>query len=153
MKKIRNHQSGMSNVDFRSKQDIKSLEIFQPWKINKSFGTMGQSNYHISMKEYKKFFGVSERINKKNHYYLETPDPKTYNSIMFYQKKQILPKTKSLILNNNRLGQLDETIKGKDPFIGDSLMYNNSLKFRREKKHQIELKARKIGTNIIMFYL
>lgn len=149
MKKIRIHQTGISNLDFRSKQDTKSLEIFQPWKITKSFGTMGQSNYHYSMEDSKKYFEVSKMINKTNNFDSDTPDPKTFNSILFYKQKRILPKTKSLLLNNSRLGQLNGSFKEKDRFIGDSLMYKDTVQHRRERKHHIQLKFNKLGICII----
>ena len=80
---------GFSNIDFRSKGDFESLKLYEPWKIPKEFGTMGKSNYRISYSEAKKIFSVSKNINKYNYVIHDSPDPKIYQTAMYYKQNKI----------------------------------------------------------------
>ena len=45
IRKERTHQCGLTNVDFRTKGDVLSLDRYQPNLRNADFGTMGKSQY------------------------------------------------------------------------------------------------------------
>ena len=103
----RNHTNGHSNIDFRSKNDIKNIKIFEPWKIPRDFGTMGRYYFSPSYTEIKKLKSISK--SPKNLLMLATgiPDPKEYSTTLYYSKNNIKPKIIHS-LNNERLTQLDE---------------------------------------------
>ena len=63
LRRDRTHNYGLSNIDFRSKNDIDSLLLFQPWKTNTHFGSMGRSNYFRSFTANKRIFGATDKIN------------------------------------------------------------------------------------------
>ena len=88
----RNHTNGHSNIDFRSKQDIKNLKIFEPWKIPRDFGTMGRYYFSPSYTEIKRLKSISK--SPKNLLMLATgiPDPKEYSTTLYYSKNNIKPK-------------------------------------------------------------
>jgi len=69
-KKARNHSCGQSNIDYRSLKDTENIKKFQPWKLRKDFGTMGCSDYHLNLKEYKELMLPTSKLNnlhdKKN---------------------------------------------------------------------------------------
>ena len=129
----RTHQCGFSNIDFRSKKDIDSLTLYQPWTIPKDFGTMGQSCYTPSYSELKKTFSVSENVNQLKNIVQCSPDPKSYKSVQFYKDKKINPNIKQKFITE-RVAQLDESYIGKDIFTGDSMMIADINKFRKERK-------------------
>ena len=88
LKRSRSHQYGFSNIDFRSKQDKTSLYLFQPWISPKNIGTMGYSNYILPEEEKENFFKISKNLNNLKNIYSGIPDPKTYESCKFYEKKK-----------------------------------------------------------------
>ena len=138
----RNHTNGHSNIDFRSKQDIKNLKIFEPWKIPRDFGTMGRYYFSPSYTEIKRLKSISK--SPKNLLMLATgiPDPKEYSTTLYYSKNNIKPKIIHS-LNNERLTQLDEYYKGKERFTGDSMMIADiahARDERKKKKHFLELR-------------
>lgn len=45
IRRDRTHQCGLTNLDFRTKGDIESLDRFQPSLKYADFGTMGRSQY------------------------------------------------------------------------------------------------------------
>lgn len=45
IRRDRLHQCGLTNLDFRTKGDIESLDRYQPSLRNTNFGTMGKSQY------------------------------------------------------------------------------------------------------------
>ena len=121
LRRDRTHTCGLSNIDFRSKNDIDSLLLFQPWKTNTHFGTMGQSNYFRAYSAQKKVFGVTDKINTQKDLASDCPDPRYFTSAQFYKNNKIDLNQRS-IFTNDRVAQLDETFKGKDRFTGDSMM-------------------------------
>ena len=129
------HQCGTSNIDFRSKKDFESLTLYQPWKIPKNFGTMGQSCYYPSYSEIKNTFSVSENINQIKDKVQGSPNPKGYKTAKFYKEQKISPQIKSNFISE-RLAQLDESYIGKDIFTGDSMMIADINKFRKERKRK-----------------
>ena len=132
-KKSRTHSCGFSNIDFRSQKDEPNIKIFQPWKIQKSFGTMGNSDYHLKFKEYKNLMNPTAKLNtlyeKKN----EAPDPKIYSTCVLYSSQKLPIKPEALHVSD-KVGELDETYKGKERFIGDSMMIAEITKVRKKDK-------------------
>lgn len=133
LRRDRTHTCGLSNIDFRSKNDIDSLLLFQPWKTNTHFGTMGQSNYFRAYSAQKKVFGVTDKINTQKDLASDCPDPRYFTSAQFYKNNKIDLNQRS-IFTNDRVAQLDETFKGKDRFTGDSMMIVDLTKQRQMKK-------------------
>ena len=136
LKKPRTHNCGFSNIDFRSKGDLENLKLYEPWKIPKEFGTMGKSGYYPSYTEYKKIFSVSKNINKLKNIVQGSPDPKTYPLANFYKKNRIKPNILQDFLEN-RVASLDEISIGKEKYTGDSMMISDIVKFRKEKKYNL----------------
>ena len=127
---------GFSNIDFRSKGDFESLKLYEPWKIPKEFGTMGKSNYRISYSEAKKIFSVSKNINKYNYIIHDSPDPKIYQTAMYYKQNKIKPNF-AQDFYNERAAQLDEIDIGKEKYIGDSMMIADIYRFRTQRKSRM----------------
>lgn len=136
LRRCRVHHCGMSNIDYRSKNDSESLKIFQPWKHQKNFGSMGYIDYHLPFDQYNELFDVSKELNTQKNLRQESPDPKVWSSAKFYHLKKIDINKRNMNIND-KLGELDETIKGKDKFIGDSMMISDSRKSRIERKKKI----------------
>lgn len=132
IRKQRNHQVGHSNIDFRSKKDEQSLKIFQPWKIMEAPGTMGYIGYKPNMLNIKKMIEVSKNINTQRVDSSEIPDPKYHKTAEFYYKNKI-PIKKKTMYTNERIFQLDESLRGKDVFTGDSMMISDINKYRKNK--------------------
>ena len=132
IRKQRNHQSGHSNIDFRSKKDENSLKLFQPWKVMEAPGTMGYSGYKPNTIDVKNILEVSKKINTQRVVSTEIPDPKYHKTAEFYYKNRIPIKTKT-IYTNERIAQLDESFKGKEVFTGDSMMISDINKYRKNK--------------------
>ena len=138
----RNHTNGHSNIDFRSKQDIKNLKIFEPWKIPRDFGTMGRYYFSPSYTEIKRLKSISKSPNNLLMLATGIPDPKEYSTTLYYNKNNIKPKIVHS-LNNERLTSLDEYYKGKERFTGDSMMIADiahARDERKKKKHFLELR-------------
>ena len=133
LRRDRTHTCGMSNIDFRTKNDTDSLTLFQPWKTNLNFGTMGKSNYFRSFSAQKKVFTATDRLNTQNDIASDCPDPRYYTAAQFYKKNKIDIKQRDMF-TNERVAQLDETYKGKDKFTGDSMMIVDLTKQRQMKK-------------------
>ena len=133
LRRDRTHNYGLSNIDFRSKNDIDSLLLFQPWKTNTHFGSMGQSNYFRSFSANKRIFGVTDKINTQKDLASDCPDPRYYTTAQFYKKNKIDLNQRN-IYTSDRVAQLDETYKGKERFTGDSMMIVDITKQRQMKK-------------------
>jgi len=142
LRKERNHCYGYSNIDFRSKRDDESLQLFQPWKVRKAFGTMGYTDYKIDPDNKKKLLLISENINNQRTIYSEIPDPKYYKTARYYYNNKIPLKEKTEF-TNERIAQLDETAKGKEIFTGDSMMISDITKSRKQKGFQDKAKINK----------
>ena len=120
LRRARSHKEGISNIDFRSKQDIDNIRLFKPWQSPKEFGTMGYRNYKIPIKKFKNLFSPTNEINTQKDIVNEFPDPKYFTTAQFYKKNNILLKRKTFF-NNDRVANLEESFKGKDIFNGDSM--------------------------------
>ena len=135
LKRLRNHMCGFSNIDFRSKGEFDNLKLFEPWKIPKDFGTMGKSNYHLPYSESKRIFSVSKNLNKFKNIVQDSPDPKFYKTAMYYKKSKIKPNILQDFYNE-RIAQLDEIDKGKEKYIGDSMMIADIYRYRTQRKNR-----------------
>lgn len=145
LRRPRSHTIGISNIDFRSKKDEKSLRIFEPWQAPKDFGTMGYKNYKNPRITNKELFSATKRINTHKDIVNDYPDPRYFTTAQFYKDNNISIKTKSFI-NSERVSNLEETFKGKEPFIGDGMGIvdiMNQRKGKKERKIQIN-----VDTNI-----
>ena len=127
---------GFSNIDFRSKGDFESLKLYEPWKIPKEFGTMGKSNYHMSYSDAKKIFSVSKNMNKYTCIIQDSPDPKFYQTAMYYKKNKIKPNIVQDFYNE-RAAQLDEKDIGKEKYTGDSMMIADIYRYRTQRKNRM----------------
>ena len=139
LKKERVHTTGFSNIDFRTKNDSNSLLLFQPWKVAEHYGTINDYGYRLSFDDHKKIFGLSDKLNKQLNEFNDLPDPKIYQSAQFYRDNKIKFNTRSMF-TNERLAQLDESMKGKERYVGDSMMISDINKIRKERK-----KKKRIG--------
>ena len=149
-RKERIHTTGHSNIDYRTKNDEPSLHFYQPWKpLYPPNTTMPSYPTHLSYTEHKKLFNFSSPINKQINIANDLPDPKTYQSAKFYQQHHIKLNTKALF-TNERIANLDESYKGKDRFLGDSMMISDINKIRKERKRRRRLHEQEKKKKIIM---
>ena len=132
IRKQRTHLVGHSNIDFRSKHDEQSLKVYQPWKMMKAHGTMGYSDYKNNLDEIKKLLEVSKNINTQQALTSEIPDPKYHKTAEYYFNHKIPVKAKTMY-TTERIAQLDESVKGKEVYTGDSMMISDITKFRKNK--------------------
>ena len=133
LRKDRLHLTGITNIDFRSKKDLTSINFFQPWKTSNNFGTMGNSNFTRSYSAQKRIHTATSKISTQRTIATDTPDPRYYTSSQFYTSHKISP-LKRNIFTSDRIAQLDEAFKGKDRFTGDSMMIAALTKQRRRLK-------------------
>ncbi len=130
-KKTRTHSCGQTNVDFRTLKDDINIKKFQPWKAIPDFGTMGYSDYHLKFKEYKDLMNPTKRLNTIKDKRNEMPNPKFYSTACMYNSLKVPVKQKTFY-NSEKLAELDESFKGKDKFIGDSMMIAQITKTRKK---------------------
>ena len=133
LKKPRIHTTGLSNIDYRSKNDLINLNQYEPWHKTKDFGTMNKYPYELSYSEHKKLFSPTKQINMQYYLNADVQNPKVYQSAQFYKQHKIPIKTKAFF-TNERFAQLDESKKGKEIFLGDSMMISDITKQRKERK-------------------
>ena len=135
LKRERVHTTGLSNIDFRSKNDSANLDQYEPWHKSREFGTMSQYPYDLSYTEHKKLFRPTLPINEQYYLNADIQNPKIYKSAQFYKNHKIRLNTKA-IYTNERFAQLDESNKGKEIFLGDSMMISDINKQRKERKRR-----------------
>ena len=140
LRRCRSHHCGYSNIDFRTKQDDTSINLYQPWLSPKHFGTMGVVDYKLPYDSKVKMFTPSKQLDSLKQYVSECPDPKYYSGCLFYQHNKI-PVKRRMNLTLNKVAELDERVKGKDMFIGDSMMIAQSTKARKNYKQALSLKV------------
>lgn len=133
LRRPRSHRVGISNIDFRSKKDEENLRLFQQWQYPKDIGTMGTKGYTKPVKVSKNLFAPTKGINTLKDIVNDHPDPKYYTTAKLYQENNINLNIKSFI-NNERVSNLDETYKGKEPFIGDGMGISDIIKKRKGSK-------------------
>ena len=132
LRRVRSHKVGISNIDFRSKKDIDNIAIFRPWQFPKFFGTMGYKCYKNPKPIFKKLFEPSEEINTQKDKVNDYPDPRYFTAAQFYKKNNIKINKKAFF-NSDRLANLDESLKGKDVFNGDSMNIAEIMRARKGK--------------------
>ena len=140
LRRCRSHHCGYSNIDFRTKQDDTSIKLYQPWLSPKQFGTMGVVDYKLPYDSKVKMFTPSKQLDSLKQYVSECPDPKYYSGCLFYQHNKI-PVKRRMNLTLDKVSELDERVKGKDMFIGDSMMIAQSTKARKNYKQVLSLKV------------
>ena len=141
LRRSRSHHYGYTNIDYRSREDVNAMLIHQPWKQPKDFGTMGNAGYKLPYDKHKNILKISQQLNTLQHINSECPDPKTYGACKFYNENKIPIKAKTQVTKpTERVAHLDERLKGKDVFIGDSMMIAES-KHARERMHQEKKEA------------
>ena len=142
IKKERTHQMGLSNIDFRSNKDLENAKLFKPWHFQKNYGTMGNEGCHLSYQDFKHIMKPTKHINTNKEYASERPNPMYYDAVKFYSlngvSKKIPQKT---FFDTERVGELNETFKGKEIYCGDSMMIASTTKLR--KKHSIHIYSEK----------
>ena len=137
IKKQRVHESGSSNLDFRSKRDNNSISLYQPWKESKNYGTMGNSKLKLSVDNLKSLMKVTKDIITTKDVNFESPDPKVYASAKFYISQNI-PIKKRTYIETEKIAELDEAFKGKETYIGDSMLISSNTKMKRLKNIGLE---------------
>ena len=135
LRRARSHKIGISNIDYRTKNDEDNLRIFEPWKAPKDFGTMGYRNYKNAPKFRRLLFSPTERINTHKDLVNDYPDPRYYTTAQFYKTNNIDLNIKSFI-ETERVSNLEETFKGKDVFIGDGMGITDTMRKRKGKKEK-----------------
>ena len=140
LRRCRSHHCGYSNIDFRTKQDDTSIKLYQPWLSPKQFGMMGVVDYKLPYDSKVKMFTPSKQLDSLKQYVSECPDPKYYSGCLFYQHNKI-PVKRRMNLTLDKVSELDERVKGKDMFIGDSMMIAQSTKARKNYKPVLSLKV------------
>ena len=134
LKQKRIHYSGISNLDFRTKNDINRIKLYQPYHESKPFGMQGLSNYKIPSNIYNKMFAPTKGINEGKYLKSDAPNPRNYESALFYKKNsmKIIPKA---IGGVERSRQLDTSeYWGGHEFNGDSMLISEIMKKRKEIK-------------------
>ena len=133
LRRPRSHRVGISNIDFRSKKEEENIRIFEPWKAPKDFGTMGYKKYSNPIRIARDLFGPTKKINTLKDISNDYPDPRYYTTAQFYKDNNIKINTKSF-RNLERASNLEESIKGKDAFNGDSMNIAEIMRQRKGKK-------------------
>ena len=142
VRKERVHHCGSSNIDFRSKRDKDAIAFFQPWKLKKNYGTMGNSQVILPTDQFNRLMKATKSLNSLKDINYERPDPKVYSTAQFYLKNGLsafdLPKKRNLN-ENERVAELDESFKGKDTYTGDSMMIAVNTKQKKAKYTSTEM--------------
>ena len=134
LKLRRNHFSGISNLDFRTKGDSERVKFFQPYHESKKFGMQGLSNYKLPISVHKKLFSPTKGINEGKFVKNEMPNPKIYEPALFYRNNSMRIKPKAF-LNVERSKHLDTSdYRGGGEYNGDSMMISETNKKRKEIK-------------------
>ena len=153
LKRQRNHFSGMSNLDFRTKGDIKRIKFYQPYHESKLFGIQGLSNYKLPFSLNKKIFSPTKGLNEGKFIKNEIQNPKVYESAVFYRDNSMKLRPK-IFLRVEKSKNLDTSeYRGGSEYNGDSMMIADSIKKRKEIKMEEKLirenlKKKFTGNNI-----
>ena len=134
LKQRRVHYSGISNLDFRTKNDLKRIKLYQPYHESKPFGMQGLSNYKIPSDIYNEMFAPTKGINEGKFLKSEAPNPRNYESALFYKENSMKIKPRA-IGGVERSQQLDTSeYRGGHEFNGDSMLISEVMKKRKEIK-------------------
>lgn len=140
-KKDRVHKYGSSNIDFRTKRDEGDIKTYQPWLMGREQGTMGLQNFHLTLQQKKATFLTSKKLSTQRDLINEVPPPKLHKTGDYYYKNNMHQHDKTFF-EDQRVGFLDETFKGKELFNGDSMMIslNTKLKQKNKKDKSLSIK-------------
>ena len=137
LKQPRIHLSGISNIDFRSKNEMDKINLYQPFHKSRDFINMGLSNYHLPDQIHDSLFKPTSSINERKYEENDIQNPKIYDSALFYKKNgiEILKKT---FKQGDRIKQLDTSnFRGGHEYNGDSLIISEVFKARNDLKQNL----------------
>ena len=144
LKVRRFHFSGISNLDFRTKGDIDRIKFYEPFHESKTFGTQGLSNYKLPSQVHNELFSPTKGLNEGKFAKNEMPNPKIYETALFYKNNNIKIKPK-IFLRVQRSKQLDTSeYSGGQEYNGDSMMISEINKKRKEIKIKEKLERENI---------
>ena len=144
LKLRRIHFTGISNLDFRTKNDKVRIKFYQPYHESKPFGMQGISNYKLPPQIHKELFSPTKGINEGKFIKNEMPNPRIYESALFYKNNSMRIKPKAFI-SVERSKQLDTSeFRGGGEYNGDSMMICETNKKRKE----IKLNKKILGENL-----
>ena len=144
LKVRRFHFSGISNLDFRTKGDIDRIKFYEPFHESKTFGTQGLSNYKLPSPVHNELFSPTKGLNEGKFVKNEMPNPKIYETALFYKNNNIKIKPK-IFLRVQRSKQLDTSeYSGGQEYNGDSMMISEINKKRKEIKIKEKLERENI---------
>ena len=139
LKLRRIHYTGISNLDFRTKNDINRIKLYQPYHESKPFGMQGISNYKLPSSIHKELFSPTKGINEGKFIKNEMLNPRVYEPALFYKNNLMKIKPKAF-LAVERSKQLDTSeFRGGGEYNGDSMMISETNKKRREIKLNTKL--------------
>jgi len=127
-KRERIHETGASNIDFRSKKDSSSLNLFQPWK--KSVQNLTKDNSHQSKpeQEMSNLMKIAKNVLSTREKNSQIISPKLLPSLKYYTINKI-PLKKRAYFNSDKVAELDESYIGKPKYNGDSNILSTDIRF------------------------
>ncbi len=135
LKKERNHLYGSSNIDFRTKRDEKAIKLYQPWMMGKDVGFFGNQDFHLNFQEEKDIkFLSTQKLRTLKDKVNEYPNPKYHKTAEFYYKNNIEMLKPKTLIETEHPAQLNEVIKGRELFVGDSMMISLNTKLKHKEK-------------------
>jgi len=134
IKKERTHKYGSSNIDFRTKRDEQKIKTYEPWLMGKKMGTQGISDFHLTLNQKKDLFLTTKKLSTHKDIVKEIPNPKLHSTANYYFEKNIIPNEK-IFFANEKVADLDESFKGKEKYVGDSMMISVNTKLKHKDKN------------------
>ena len=139
LKLRRVHYTGISNLDFRTKNDVNRIRLYQPYHESKPFGMQGISNYKLPTSIHKELFSPTKGINEGKFIKNDILNPRIYEPALFYKNNFMKIKPKAF-LAVERSKQLDTSeFRGGGEYNGDSMMISETNKKRKEIKLNTKL--------------
>lgn len=120
VRKQRTHQCGLTNIDFRTKGDIQSLDRFNPSLKYSDMGTMTKTNFKQRIPS---DAGLKEKWQTQGGWLtMKKADPKVEDAVAFYnENNKTLKESVHLANTHNQLQREQWTDK---VFNGDSVTAN-----------------------------
>jgi len=127
-KRERVHETGASNIDFRSKRDNSSLNLFQPWK--KSIQNLTKDNPYQTKpeQEMSNLMKIAKNVLTNREKNSQIISPKLLPSLKYYTINKI-PLKKRAYFNSDKVAELDESYIGKPKYNGDSNILPTDTRF------------------------
>ena len=139
LKLRRVHYTGISNLDFRTKNDVNRIRLYQPYHESNPFGMQGISNYKLPTSIHKELFSPTKGINEGKFIKNDILNPRIYEPALFYKNNFMKIKPKAF-LAVERSKQLDTSeFRGGGEYNGDSMMISETNKKRKEIKLNTKL--------------